>query len=113
MNVVRGLLIAFLLLACFDGMLEPAWPDPGTVVATAVAPDGAAKAMLTSGKDRGHYQFEIRNPESGDTLARTTISAPLGYHEHVVSLHWAGNRRAVATIDRDFGEDNLRFSLSY
>jgi hypothetical protein len=104
---------AFMLLGCFDGTFEPEWPDPGTVMAKAVAPNETAVAMLISKNERGHYQFEIRDSRSGHTLARKAISAPIGYHEHVVSIQWVDNRRAEATIDRDFGDNNLQFILSY
>jgi hypothetical protein len=104
---------AFALFGCFDVTSKPAWPDPGTIVTAAVAPDQAAEAMLISSEQRGRYQFEVRDSESGDTLARTEISAPLGYHEHVVSIHWLDTRRAEATIDHDFGDSNLKFTLSY
>ena len=105
--------LAFMLLGCFDITFEPIWPHPGTIVAKSVAPDEAAVAMLIFKNKRGDYQFEIRDSGSGDTLARTTISAPIGYHEHVVSIHWVDTRRVEATIDRDFGDNNLKFTLSY
>jgi len=82
-------------------------------MAKTVAPDKDIVAMLISKKERGHYWFEIRESGSGVTLARTTISAPIGYHEHVVSINWVGSRRAEATIDRDFGDNNIKFILSY
>jgi hypothetical protein len=106
-------ILAFMLCACIDGTLEPVWPNPGTIVATAVAPDETAVAMLISKIERGHYQFEIRDSGSGDTLARKAIYAPIGYHEHVISIIWADSRHAEATIDRDFGDNNLQFTLSY
>ena len=105
--------LAFMILGCFEGNFEPVWPKPGTIVATAVAPDETAVAMLISKNERGHYQFEIRDSASGNTLARTAISAPIGYHGHVVSIHWVNSRRAEATIDRDFGDNNIHFTLSY
>ena len=83
---------AFTLLGCSDSTFEPAWPNPGTIVATAVSADEAAVAMVISKKERGHYQFEIRDTASGNTLARTAISAPIGYHGHVVSIHWVNRR---------------------
>ena len=82
-------------------------------MAMAASPDEAAEAVLISANDRGHYHFEIRDSGSGDALARTAISAPLGYHEHVASIHWADTRRAEVTIDHDFGDNNLQSSLSY
>jgi hypothetical protein len=105
--------LALTLLACFTVTSEPSWPDPGTIVAVALSPDEAAQAVLISSNERGLYDFEIRDSGSGGTLARTTISAPLGYHEHLVSIHWAGTRRAEAIIDYDFGDNNLQFTLSY
>ena len=105
--------LAFLLVGCLNGIFEPAWPDPGTIVTTAVAPDEAAEAVLISSKEPGHYHFEIRDPASGGTLARREISAPLGYHDHVVSIQWLDTRRAEAIIDHDFGDNDLKFTLSY
>lgn len=113
MAVTRTIALAFMLLGCFDSTFEPVWPNPGTTVATAVAPDETSVAMLISKKERGHYQFEIRNTISEDTLARMAISAPIGYHEHVVSIYWIDNQRAEATIDHDFGDNNIQFTLSY
>ena len=105
--------LACVLLGCFDVMSEPTWPHSGAIVTKALAPDQAAEAVLTASKERGRYLFEIRESESGDTLAQIEISAPLGYHEHVISLHWPETRRAEATIDHDFGDSNLKFTLSY
>ena len=79
----------------------------------ALAPDQAAEAVLTASKERGRYLFEIRESKSGGTLAQTEISAPLSHHEHIIYLHWAETRRVEATIDYDFGDNNLKFTLSY
>ena len=105
--------LAYMLLGCFDSTFEPVWPDAGTIVASAVAPDEAAVAMLITKKNRGTYQFEIRDSESGDQLSQREISAPIGYHEHVVSIGWIDSRHVEATIDRDFGDNNIQFTLSY
>ncbi len=111
--VTAAIAFAFMLFGCSDSTFEPAWPDPGTIVATTVSPDGTAVALLISRKERGHYNFEIRDTGSGVTLARTAISAPIGYHEHVVGILWVDNRHAEATIDRDFGDNNIQSKLSY
>jgi hypothetical protein len=105
--------LAFILLGCFDSSFEPVWPNSGTIVAKAVAPAEDVVAMLISKKERGHYWFEIRESGSGVSLARTAISAPIGYHQHVVSIQWVDSRRAEATIDRDFGDHNIKIALSY
>ena len=102
--MTAAIALAFTLLGCSDGTFEPA---------TAVSPDEAAVAMLITKKERGHYQFEIRDTGSGVTLARTAVSAPIGYHEHVVAILWVDSRHAEATIDRDFGDNNIQFNLSY
>ena len=94
-------------------MLESTWPQSETIVARSLAPDKAAEAVLTTSKERGLYLFEIREFESDNTLARIKISAPLSYHEHIISLHWPETHRAEVTIDYDFGDNNLKFELSY
>ena len=111
--VTTATVLAFTLPGCFDSSFEPSWPNPGTIVAEAVAPDEAVVAQLVSKKERGHYQFEIRDSRSGVTLARRAISSPIGYHEHVISIHWIDSRCAEAIIDRDFGDNNIQFTLSY
>ena len=46
-------------------------------------------------------------------LEKKTISAPIGYHEHSVSLIWSNDGQTVtATIDHDFGEGNKVFNLN-
>ena len=111
--VIATITITFLLIGCFDDTFEPAWPNPGTIVASAVAPNEAAVAVMISEYERGHYRFEIQDSGSGDILAQTAISAPIGYHEHVVSVRWVDSRRAEATIDRDFGDNNIQTTLSF
>jgi len=105
--------LAFILLGCFNSGFEPIWPNPGTIVAKAVGPDEAAVAILISKKEKWTYPFEIRDAESGDPLAQRDITAPIGHHELVVSIHWVDSRRAEATIDRDFGDNNIQIILSY
>ena len=105
--------LACLLLGCFDAMSRPTWPPSGTIVIKALAPDQASEAVLIASKERGRYLFEIRDSKAADILAQIEISAPLSYHEHIVYLHWPATRRAEATIDYDFGDNNLKFTLSY
>jgi hypothetical protein len=94
-------------------MSEPTWPNSGTIVAKALAPDQVAEAVLIASKERGRYLFEIRKSESGGTLAQIEIPAPLGYHEHVIYLDWPESRQVEVTIDHDFGDNNLKFTVSY
>ena len=106
-------LLACVLPGCDDVMPEPAWPRSGHIVARTLAPDKVAEAVLVASPERGRYSFEIRESGSGDVLAQVEISAPTGYHEHVISLHWPEPRRAETTIDHDFGDNSLNFTLSY
>ena len=105
--------LSCVLFGCADEMLEPTWPQSETIVARSPAPDKAAEAVLTTGKERGKYLFEIREFETDNTLAQINISAPLSYHEHVISLHWTETHQVEVTIDYDFGDNNLKFMLSY
>ena|SRR2546425_3691983 len=92
-----------------------AWdaPPPGTLVAERLAPDSGLVATVRAGPTKGEYLFELRRTIGGELVARETISAPVGYHEHRISLRWlAGGARVIATIDHDFGEGNLEFSLA-
>ncbi len=111
--VVVTTAVTLMLIGCFGDTFEPAWPDPGTIVASALAPNEVAVAVLICENERGHYRFEIKAYRSGDILAQTVISAPVGYHEHVVSVRWVDSRRAEATIDRDFGDNNIQATLSF
>ncbi len=106
-------ILSLMLLGCFDSTIEPVWPDTGTIIAEVVSPDEEALAMVISNKERGTYQFEIREYKSGDSLAQREISSPIGYHEHVVSIVWLDSRQAEASIDRDFGDNDIKFTLSY
>ena len=105
--------LSCVLFGCADEMLKPAWPQWFPIVARSLSPDKAAEAVLTTGKERGQYLFEIREFESDNTLARRKISAPLSYHEHIISLQWTETHQAEVTIDYDFGDNNLEFVLSY
>ena len=92
-----------------------AWdaPPPGTLVAETVAPDGELVARVRAGAMKGQYLFELRRTDGGELVASETITAPVGYHKHLITLRWVtGTARAIATIDHDFGEGNLEFSLA-
>ena len=112
-EMTTAIVLAFMLLGCSDSTFEPVWPDAGTIVARAVSPDEAAVAMLVSKQERGAYQFEICDSKSDDVLAQREISLTIGYHVHVVSIDWVDSRHVEATIDRDFGDNNIQFTLSY
>ena len=88
-------------------------PPPGTLVAEKVAPDSGLVARVRAGPAKGEYLFELRRTDGGEVVASETITAPVGYHEHRITLRWVtGRARAIATIDHDFGEGNSEFSLA-
>ena len=88
-------------------------PPPGAIVAEKVAPDSGLLATVRAGATKGQYLFELRRTRGGELVASETIAAPVGYHRHLVTLRWVtGGARAIATIDHDFGEGNLDFSLA-
>jgi hypothetical protein len=87
-------------------------PAPGTVVAESESPDRNMAATVRAATPGGHYLFELRARQTGQVVATREIVAPLGYHPHIVTLEWdSAGKRAVAIIDHDFGDDNLRFAL--
>jgi len=74
--------------------------------------DKSLSARVVATEVQGTYIFEVRKIRSGNILVRQTISAPVGYHAHVVSLTWSEDGRTVsAEIDNDFGEGNAVFDL--
>ncbi len=92
-----------------------AWdaPRPGTLVAESLAPDSGLVARVRAGTTKGQYVFELRRSQGNVLVASETISAPVGYHEQLITLRWAaGGARAIATIDHDFGVGNLEFALA-
>jgi len=92
-----------------------AWdaPPPGTLVAEKVAPDSGLVARVRAGPTKGEYLFELRKTHGGELVASETMTAPVGYHQHLITLRWVtGSARAIATIDHDFGDGNLEFSLA-
>jgi hypothetical protein len=75
-------------------------------------PEKSLSARVIATEVQGTYIFEVRKIRSGNILAKQTISAPIGYHEHIVRLTWSEDGRTVsATIDHDFGEGNKTFDL--
>ena len=103
-------LIASLPVGCIDLSWEP--PPPGAVMAECASPHKDVDARVIATNVQGTYSFEVRNRKTGSLLAKQTISAPVGYHLHMVTLTWRQDGRMVsATIDHDFGSDNKVFDL--
>jgi hypothetical protein len=87
-------------------------PRPGTVVAESESPNRNVAATVRAATPGGHYVFELRTRQTGQVIATRDIAAPVGYHPHIVTLEWdSEGKRAVAIIDHDFGDNNLRFAL--
>ena len=75
-------------------------------------PNKSLSARVIATEVQGTYIFEVLKIRSGNILAEQTISAPIGYHAHIVWLTWSEDGRTVsATIDHDFGEGNKMFDL--
>jgi hypothetical protein len=103
---------AIALVDCSGLLWEP--PIPGSVMAESYySPDKSLSARVIATEGQGTYIFEVRKIRSGNILIEQTISAPIGYHAHIVWLTWSEDGRFVsATIDHDFGEGNKTFELS-
>lgn len=98
------------MVGCADNSWEP--PDAGTIMAELKSPDTSLTARVIATGIHGTYIFEIRKIQRGNILTEKTISAPVGYHAHIVSITWSEDGRIVsAKIDHDFGEDNKVFDL--
>ena len=103
-------LVLISLVGCTDLSWEP--PNPGSVMAELTNPKKSLSARVIATKVQGTYIFEVRRIRNGNILAEQTISAPIGYHAHTISLAWSKDGRIVsATIDHDFGEGNKVFDL--
>jgi len=106
-----SVVLAFWWFPRFDFFAWDA-PPPGAI-AEKVAPDSELLARVRAGAMKGQYIFELRRTHGGDLVASESIAAPVGYHGHRITLRWVmGSARAIATIDHDFGEGNLEFSLT-
>ena len=63
-------------------------------------------------RSKGTYTLKVQHVGKDDVIAERTSAAPVGYHEHIISLTWSEDSRTVtATIDHDFGENNKVFNL--
>jgi hypothetical protein len=101
---------AIVLSGCSDSLWEP--PVSGSVMAERLSPDNSLLARVIAAKTKGTYTFEVQDIRTGDVSAERTITAPVGYHAHIVTLAWSEDGRFVtATIDHDFGDDNRVFEL--
>ena len=75
-------------------------------------PEKSLSARVIATKVQGAYIFEVRSIKKDRVLEKKTISAPIGYHEHSVTLTWSNDGQTIAAaIDHDFGEDNKVFNL--
>ena len=99
-------------LAAFTGPFGLFKADPfsvGTVVSEKPSPDGKTLATVTAAIEPGHYILAFKR--DNQTIASREVSAPIGYHTHVVSVAWVPDgSRAIVTIDYDFG-DAVRAAL--
>ena len=114
-TVFRMLLLIYLVGTFPFGCVDFSWeaPDPGSVMAKRDGPHHNLYARVVATEVQGTYTFEVRRIKGDEILAKRSISAPVGYHPHKVTLSWDQNgRTASALIDYDFGDNNEVFALS-
>lgn len=101
---------AVALVACAVRFWEA--PTAGPVMAERLSPDNSLLARVVATEVKGTYTLAVGNPHEGKVFVKRIISAPVGYHAHIVSLTWRADGRTVtATIDHDFGDDKRMFEL--
>ena len=113
--MIRTVTVIFTITVIFAGCTGQSWspPKPGTVMAELTNPGKNMTAQVLATKDQGTYIFEIRKIPEGVIAAQQMISAPVGYHKHIVSISWNHDSRIFsATIDHDFGDDKRVFNIS-
>lgn len=104
--------LASLTGACSDQVMwwEPL--PPGTIVMERASTDHKHTAILIAQQEPGSYMFEIRDARTREPLISRMISAPGGYHTHLITLDWnLDGEYVTATIDYDFGDGNRVFRL--
>lgn len=100
-----------LLFGCTNHYWKP--PNTGSVMVELKSPDNCLYARVIATEVPGTYKFEVRHIQSGQVLAEKNISAPIGYHPHLVTLVWDRAGRTVwVTIDHDFGDGNKTYDLN-
>ena len=103
--------VATIALVCCSGDLQEP-PLAGTVITERPSPDKNLLARVIATGSEGTYTLKVQDVGKDDVIAERTIAAPVGYHEHIISLTWSEDSRTVkATIDHDFGENNRGFDL--
>ena len=110
----RSFFLIFSILVFLIGCGDLSWkpPEPGTVMAELTNSDKSATARVIATNVQGSYIFEIRGSHKGEIIANQIISAPVGYHEHNVSITWNdGSCIFSCIIDHDFGEGNEVFEI--
>jgi len=108
--VLVGALIGVRLVLGGPDSFNWAPPPAGTVVAQSWSPDNSLLATVIAGDSAGQYVFSLRR--NTEVIARRQIAAPVGYHPQIVHVDWVPDgSRAIATIDHDFGESNVRVEL--
>ena len=98
------------MAACSDALWEP--PVSGSIIAERASPDGSRLARVRAAEVHGTYILGVHDARKGIILAERAVTAPVGYHPHIVSLTWSDDGRTVtAAIDHDFGDYSSVFDL--
>ncbi|WP_027362394.1 hypothetical protein [Desulfospira joergensenii] len=105
--------VPILILICFLGCTDLSWhgAEPGSIMVELPNQAGTFTAKIIASEKPGTYTFKILDLKTKDVLATETISAPVGYHEHIATLIWEDNQNVTAEIDHDFGESKKIFKL--
>ncbi len=111
--IIRSAVLAFMTAGCSHSD-EPWEPLPaGTLVVESPSPERGLSAVVIAQQTPGGYTLEIRDARNQETLSGKDIAAPVGYHPHLITLKWSPDgAQVVATIDHDFGDNNLLFELA-
>lgn len=104
----------FIYSAFHEPWFVPEVPAAGVVVAEQESSDGDFLSQVIATDERGVYRFIVFNILTEQAINEKTISVPVSYHAHGVSIEWnQKTNEVIATIDHDYGEGNIDISLHY
>jgi len=78
----------FLYSAIQRPWFVPEVPGAGVVVAELEFSDGDFLSKVIATDERGVYQFVVLYTSTEQTINEKTISVPVSYHAHGVSIRW-------------------------
>jgi len=106
-STVWILSLILLLAACESENSWKALPA-GTEIAKKMSPNSLYSASVFAGELKGEYMVHINEAATGILVSNSQISAPIGYHQHLITLIWEPSGKSIdVKIDHDFGERNV------